>query len=132
MESLARANGNISKQQSFGDHSLKFEIPAGLHLAALAGVEPLAFVSGRAGQGLRRLLEAIHFGLRNQHRVCPIESAENLAAIANEEKPFIFVACPFEWTIFFQFVRARRLEAAVVPGEPRRAAYRRGQESRSE
>ena len=47
--------------------------------------------------------------IRNDFRIAAIKSTENLAAVADEEKPFIlFFTVPLQRTIFFQFIRAPR------------------------
>jgi hypothetical protein len=40
---------DVSQEQGFGDETLEFEIPTGLHLAALAGVEPFSSLPGDLG-----------------------------------------------------------------------------------
>src|SRR5580658_31387 len=128
-EPLSQARRHISQQQRLCDHALELEISAGLHFAALAGVQPFPLVAGRAGQCLRRLLVTVHFRLRNQLRIAAIERTQNLSTISDEEHPLIFLfMLRLHWTIFFQLVGPCRFQSTVIPGE----LYRRHIASRPE
>src|SRR5258708_32966069 len=118
IEFLSHASGDISQEQSLRDEAREFEISTGLDFASLAGVEPFAFVARRPWQSFWRLFVAIHFRFGDEPWIGAIECAENLAAISNEKEPFAaFFVVPLEVPILFQFLAARRLEAAVIPRE---------------
>src|SRR5690348_15827426 len=117
-ERLAGANRNVPQQQRFRNHARKFEIAPGLYFAALAGIQPFAFVSRRTRQRLGRLLEALHFRFRQKPRMRAVEPAKNFALVADEQKAFILLAAfALQGNIVRQFFGARGLEAAVIPRE---------------
>src|SRR2546429_244008 len=118
IEFLSPTTGNIPEKQGFGNEPRKLEGSTGLDLASLAGIEPFAFVARRPWQFFWRLFVAIHLRFGNELWVGAIKRAENLAAISDEKEPFaIFFAVTLEGMVFFQFLRARRLQATVIPGE---------------
>src|SRR5579871_5707843 len=118
VEFLPEAGRNTPEQQGLRHHALELEIPARLHAASLAGIEPLAFVSRRARKRFRRLLETVHPRLWNQFGMPAVESAQNFAPIPDKEKSLVFFfAIPLERTFGFQLFRALRLESTVVPRE---------------
>src|SRR5215469_10989032 len=59
-DAASLADRDISEEQRFGDEAFKLEVAAGLGLAALAGVEPLALVAGRARERWSWRLECVH------------------------------------------------------------------------
>src|SRR2546421_1766250 len=118
IEFLFQTSGNISEKQSLGNEARKLEVSTGLDFASLAGIEPFAFVARRPWQCFWRLFVAIHLRLGNELWVGAIKCAKNLAAISDEKEPFaIFFAGTLEGMVFSQFLRARRLQATVIPGE---------------
>ena len=60
-DAASLAAGDVSEEQSFGNEAFEFEIAAGFGLAAFAGVEPLALVTGGTRQRRRRRFEGVHF-----------------------------------------------------------------------
>src|SRR5205814_8646826 len=94
------------------------ELSAWLGLATFAGIEPLAFISGRTRQRLRRRHEATHLLFRNQARILAVESAENLAVVADEQQPLVIFVSALERNIFCQLLGTGGHQAAVVPCEP--------------
>src|SRR5256886_15759704 len=77
----------------------------------------MAFI-GVGAQGFRRWHEATHLLFRNQPWILAVESAENLAMIADEQKPLVILVSALEGNIFCQLLGARRHQPAVVPREP--------------
>src|SRR5215469_1130481 len=94
-EFLSGTDGDIAEKKRLAHHAFEFEVASGFCLAAFAGIEPFALVAGGTRESFWWRLKAIHLGLRNQLGTAPVESAENLSVIADEEKSFIFVAGAF-------------------------------------
>src|SRR5207244_9920912 len=97
-------------------------MPANETYILVCGVSPsdkinMAFI-GVGAQGFRRRHEATHLLFRNQPWILAVESAENLAMIADEQKPLVILVSALEGNIFCQLLGARRHQAAVVPREP--------------
>src|SRR5437588_9355578 len=86
VQSLSRTDGQVAKKKRFGDHSREFEIPAGLDFSALRGIQPFAFIAGRAWQGFWRLFVGLHLGLRYESWMRAVESAQNLAAVSDRSE----------------------------------------------
>ena len=94
-------------------------MPANETYILVCGVSPsdkinMAFI-GVGAQGFRRWHEATHLLFRNQPWILAVESAENLAMIADEQKPLVILVSALEGNIFCQLLGARRHQAAVVP-----------------
>src|SRR5215470_1689256 len=121
-EFLAQARGYVSQKQRLRDFSGELEISTRFRFPALAGIEPFTLVSWRSRQGLGRGLKTGHFRLGNEFGMPAVEVAKNLAVVPDKQHAFVSVfALARKRPAVFQFLRAGRFQASVVPGE----TYRR-------
>src|SRR5437867_1268162 len=86
-EFLRQASGDISEQQSFGNHTGEFEISTGLHFASLAGIEPFAFVAGRTWQRFGRLFVAFIFDSGISRGLAPLNAQRILPRSPTKRSP---------------------------------------------
>jgi len=75
---LSGPHCDVPQKQRLRDHSGKLKVSSWLDLCSLAGIQPFRHLPGDA-QSLRRRFVCLHLCLRNESRVPPVESAQNLA-----------------------------------------------------
>src|SRR6266545_1777417 len=109
--------GDVSQVKRLRYRAFEFEIAARPDLASFAGIEPFPLVTGGSGQSFGRLLEDVHFRLLNQSWIFSVEAAQDFASVPYEKEPFVFISLAPERTIGLEFLRSRRLQSSVIPGE---------------